>query len=204
MRDELEAILAVRPDFSPAHPVTHNPVMRKPPIPQGKLHVDEPKAAQVLDFGNAVYAFALRCLGRAFGEADDPTESRRALVNASLTAMRDLAPIMDLLARLPANTDTPGKTAGLTFTMQRSTVGFTQQKAAWALLTERAREIAEASSTMTQEIDGELGRIGQDFASIARTLEQKAPLGVARPPAPVTPSTAAGTSRTPSESPAGG
>ncbi|MGA7124554.1 MAG: ferritin-like protein [Polyangiaceae bacterium] len=182
VRNELDAILAARPDFSPAHPVARNPVMRKPPIPEGKLHVNEPKAAQVLDFGNAVYAFALRCLGRAFGEADDPTDSRRALVEASLTAMRDLAPIMDLLARLPANTETPGKTAGLTFTMQRSTVGFSQQRAAWSLLAERAREIADASSAVVRDVDGELAPIGRDFATIARTLEQKTPLGGATAP----------------------
>ncbi len=180
VRDELQTILASRPEFSPAHPVARNPVMRKPPVPQGKVHIDAPQAARVVDFGNAVYAFALRCLCRSFGEAEDPAESRRALIDASFTAMRALAPIMDRLARLPANTALAGTTAGLTFTMQRSTVGFSQQHAAWAILAERAREIALASSTVAEGIDGGLGSVGKDFASIAETLERRAPKGIAR------------------------
>ena len=40
VRDELRATLAARPDFEPAHPVARNPVMRKPPLPQGKVHIE--------------------------------------------------------------------------------------------------------------------------------------------------------------------
>ncbi|MCU0683233.1 MAG: ferritin-like protein [Polyangiaceae bacterium] len=175
VRDELRATLAARPDFEPAHPVARNPVMRKPPVPQGKVHLDDPAAAHVVDFGNAVYAFALRCLGRAFGEADDPTEARRLLIEASLTAMRDLAPIMQLLARLPASHAQPGTTAGLTFTMQRFTVGFTQQRAAWALLAERAGEIETVARRLARDIDGSLEPVGQDFGALADSIARANP-----------------------------
>jgi Ferritin-like len=175
VRDELAARLADNPGFSPAHPVARNPVMRKPPEPAGKVHIDDPQAARVVDFGNAVYAFALRCLGRAFGEADDPKSSRRVLVEASLTAMRDLAPIMDLLARMPASPLWPGTHAGLTFTTQRFGVGFSQQRAAWTLLAERAVEIARAGERLAREVDGSLDRVSADFASLASGLERAAP-----------------------------
>jgi CDGSH-type Zn-finger protein/uncharacterized Fe-S cluster protein YjdI len=108
-------------------------------------------------------------------------ESRRALVQGSLTAMRDLAPIMQLLARMPAQRATRGATAGLTFTMLRSTVGFTQQRAAWALLAERAREIEAAASRLSGEVDPSLARIGGDFGSLASTLERATPSGRVEP-----------------------
>ena len=79
VRDELRARLHARPDFAPAFPVARNPVMRRPPEPLGKVYVDDANAARLLDLGNAVYGFALRCLARAFGEADDPVASRQAL-----------------------------------------------------------------------------------------------------------------------------
>lgn len=175
VRDELVAMLAARPGFSPTHPVARNPVMRKPPIPQGKVHVDDPRAARVLDFGNAIYAFAVRCLGRAFGEAEDPRPARRTLVEASFTAMRNLAPTMQLLARLPASPSLPGVNAGLSFTMQRSTVGFSQQHAAWALLAERAGEIARAGEAIARDVDPSVARTAQAFATLAAALADAEP-----------------------------
>jgi CDGSH-type Zn-finger protein/uncharacterized Fe-S cluster protein YjdI len=176
VRDELRAALAARPAFAPAHAVARNPVMRKPPVPKGKVHIDAPETALVLDFGNAVYSFALRCLARAFGESEDPMAARRALVEGSFTAMRDLAPVMQLLARLPATrAGAAAGTAGLTFTMQRSTVGFSQQQAAWSVLAERASEIAAVAAGLAARLDPVLARVGEDFGALAQTLERVRP-----------------------------
>jgi len=136
VRGEYEALLARRPDFAPALPVARNPVMRKPPDPRGKVHVDHAQSAPVLDIGNALYALALRCLGRAFGQADDGPEARGALIDGSFEAMRLLAPVSQLLCRLPASESRSDVLAGLSFTMQRSTVGFSQPSVAWTLLAE--------------------------------------------------------------------
>jgi CDGSH-type Zn-finger protein/uncharacterized Fe-S cluster protein YjdI len=192
VRDELDELTRARPRFSPAHPAARNPVMRKPPEPRGKVHVVDPGAARVLDLGNAVYAFSLRCLARAFGEADDPPAARARLVESSFAAMRELGPLMQLLATMPANPAYPGATAGLTFTMQRSTVGFSQQRAAWAILAERAREIAKVGESVGKEVHRTAAQTAETFARVARTLEGAAPgapaaartaLPVAPPPA---------------------
>lgn len=145
IRDELEALRRANPDFAPAHPVARNPVMRAPPDPRGKVHVSEPRAARVLDLGNAVYFFALRCLARAFGTSDESPSSRSALVAASLTSMRQLALIMQRLSAMPASASHPGVNAGLSFTMQRSNVGFSSRRSAHRVLVERAEEIAAAA-----------------------------------------------------------
>ena len=176
VREELKALVAERPGFVPALPVARNPVMRKPPDPRDKVHVDHPKSARVMDLGNALYAFALRCLGRAFGEAADGPVARRTLVEASVDAMRLLSPVSHLLCRLPASESQPGVNAGLSFTMQRSTVGFSQPNVAWAVLTERAREIAAACSARSDE--PALRGVGEDLFRLAERLER------ARPDAP--------------------
>jgi CDGSH-type Zn-finger protein/uncharacterized Fe-S cluster protein YjdI len=189
VRDEFEALTRARPSFAPANPVPRNPVMRKPPEPAGKVHIEDPSTARVLDLGNAVYAFALKCLARAFGQADDPPAARARLVEASLTAMRDLAPTMQLLATMPAGPSHPGVTAGLTFTMQRSNMSFVQQGAGWAVLAERAREIAVGAETIAREVHPGVSRIAKDFGALATALARG-------------PGTASAAARTPAPSPA--
>ncbi len=175
VRDELEALTRARPSFVPAHPAARNPVMRKPPEPRGKVHIDDARSARVLDLGNAIYAFALRCLGRAFGQAEDASSARARLVEASLTAMRELAPLMQWLAAAPAGSAGPGINAGLTFTMQRSTVGFSQQRAAWAILVERAREIASSADAIGRDVAPVASRAARSFAELAATLANAGP-----------------------------
>jgi len=179
VRGELDLLTKKNPAFAPAHPCARNPVMRKPPVPLGKVYIDDPKAARLLDLGNAVYAFALRCLGRAFGESDDPPAARTRLVDASLTAMHELAPLMQTLASLPASPSASGVNAGLTFTMQRSAMGFSQQRAAWGVLIERAREIAQTAETLAQDVDAAAKRTADAFASLASTLTDAAPVDLA-------------------------
>jgi CDGSH-type Zn-finger protein/uncharacterized Fe-S cluster protein YjdI len=166
--------------------------MRRPPEPQGKVHVDDPSSARILDLGNAVYAFALRCLARAFGQAEDSAALRARLVAGSLTAMRELAPLMQRLAAMPAGASAPGINAGMTFTMQRSTVGFSQQTAAWAILVERAREIAATASRLAREVDPLAERTAQAFDELATRLNDASPAAnpnakVALPLAPPSP-----------------
>jgi CDGSH-type Zn-finger protein/uncharacterized Fe-S cluster protein YjdI len=175
VRDEYRALVAERPDFVPAMPVARNPVMRKPPDPQGKVHIGDPTAASLLDLGNAVYGLALRYLGRAFGQAEDSRQARAALVDASVTAMQLLTPIADLLCRLPASPERPDVNAGLTFTMLRSTPGFSQQRAAWEVLSERAREVAAGSLALAKGLDPSLEAVATSLASMADRLDRVAP-----------------------------
>jgi CDGSH-type Zn-finger protein/uncharacterized Fe-S cluster protein YjdI len=181
VRDELKDLSAARPDFAPAWPVARSPVLRRPPDPRGKTYVDHPTTSRVLDLGCSVYTFALRCLARAFGHADDPA-ARQLLIGASLESMRLLAAIGELLCRLPASETKPGVTSGLSFTMQRSQLGFSQPAAAWPLLGRRAREIAAASELLATDDARSLESVGHAFAAIAERLEARAePSRITRP-----------------------
>lgn len=195
VRDEYRALLAARPAFEPAWPVARNPVMRKPPDPQRKVHVDEPKAARVIDLGNAIYGHALRVLGRAFGRAEDSIAARRALFDVAIDLMTLLSPVAELLCTMPASSAHPGTNAGLSFAMARSTAG-PDQTAIWPVLIERTRELAGSCANAGASIDASLDVVAKRLGDLATRLEEASPVAkteAKRAPAPTTPASAPST-----------
>lgn len=170
VRDELAAMTAADPGFAPAWPVARNPVMRKPPTPEGKVHVDAPQAAALLDLGNAGYGLMLRCLMGAFGQPAATDPDRRAFYDAAIGLMHVVAPVAERLARLPASTGAE-PTAGLTFTLPRSIAPIPDPGVALAVVAERAGELARAAHAVTggfadlAAIPAGLDRIAADLAS---------------------------------------
>ncbi len=146
IREEYQALLAARPDFKPGRPAAHNPVMRRPPNPEGKLWVAAEPAASLLDLGNAIYNHSLRCL--ALGYAGVDRAAQRALVDAAIELMRILTPVAEALTALPANDDSPGCTAGLSFATLRSASALPPEPGAIAVLVERLRDIAARATSI--------------------------------------------------------
>ncbi len=175
VRDEYRAFSKARPDFAPAHPVARNPVMRKPPTPLGKVHVQEPKAARTMDLGNAVYGHMLRLLGRAFGQSEDSPEARGVLVDAAIECMTIVSPLAEALALLPADAQNPSVHAGLSFAVARSTMG-SQQCGAWPLLAERTRELASACADAAKALDSSLEECARRLGAIALRIDRAAPV----------------------------
>jgi hypothetical protein len=117
---ELEAEIAKDPGFAPAWPVADSPVLRRPPEAEGKVFVDHPVAAPLLDFACATYGLLLRCLAQCFGRSGaDAQTSQGALMAAAIELMHALGEASTALARLPATAEAPGTHAGMTFTMLR-------------------------------------------------------------------------------------
>jgi uncharacterized Fe-S cluster protein YjdI len=174
VRDEYRTLVKAHPDFQPAHPVARNPVMRKPPAPLGKVHVDEPRAARLMDLGNALYGHTLRLLTRAFGQAQDSPAQRRALFDAAIDIMMMMSPIAELLCRMPAGDANPGVNAGLSFAMARSTMG-AQQCANWPLLAERTRELASGFAEAAKDLGPLLASTATRLLDVASRLEQSSP-----------------------------
>jgi CDGSH-type Zn-finger protein/uncharacterized Fe-S cluster protein YjdI len=87
---------------------------------------------------------------------------------------------------LPASEERRDVNAGLTFTMLRSTSGFSQQGAAWMVLGERAREVAAGSLALAKSLDPSLEAVATSLASLADRLDRIAPAapGSAATPAP--------------------
>jgi CDGSH-type Zn-finger protein/uncharacterized Fe-S cluster protein YjdI len=113
-------LLAREPGFVAARPVARNPVMRRPPVPDGLVWIDAEPAATILDLGNAAYSLMLRSLSAVFSPLALDDETKNATSEMCLLAMHVVAPVADHLTTLPASTTVPGLNAGLTFTMSRS------------------------------------------------------------------------------------
>lgn len=117
IRTAYEALLKDKPGFSPAYPAAHNPVMRKPPDPRGRVWIqfDEPRA--VLDLANAVYNHMLRCLAQGFGDSDQ--SRKRVFLDGAIDLMFALDPLARELARMKANSEDTCN-AGLSFATLRA------------------------------------------------------------------------------------
>ena len=168
VRDELAALAAADPGFAPAWPVARNPVMRKPPTPEGKVHVDAPETARLLDLGNAAYGLMLRCLMGAFGQPAASQSLRRSLYDAAIDLMHAIVPVAEQVARLPATTRSPTPTAGLTFTLPRSITPISDARLL-RIIAERADEIAKASSAILAG-RADLANVPEELAQIAAAL----------------------------------
>ena len=142
VRKEYADFLAANPNFAPAFPVAHNPVMNRPQDASHRVFVDSPEAARVLDLANAVYAHALRCLVQAYGRERGGT-AKRQLVDTAIDLMMILGEIGPHLASLPASHSHPGVNAGVTFSMLRDVARLPEGAGERRIIAERFVDIAK-------------------------------------------------------------
>lgn len=140
IKKEWAGLLDDDPSFEPAHPAAHDPVMRRPARDVERRWITHPRAAELLDLGNAVYGFMLVLLEQVFAPGRTSAQ-RRASLDATIGLMHLLSPIASALVRTPAD-DSGAVTAGLTFAVPRH---FGQRAPGVAAITavERMRELAD-------------------------------------------------------------
>jgi CDGSH-type Zn-finger protein/uncharacterized Fe-S cluster protein YjdI len=147
IRAEYDALLAADPAFAPARPAAHNPVMRRPPSPEGKVWIEAPRAAAVVDLANAIYAHMLRLLVQAFGRPGDVGE-KAALMDAAIDLMFAMSPVAAHATTLPARLDAEVPTAGMSFATLRGFAPLPQGPAEWRMLSERLAELAAGAARL--------------------------------------------------------
>jgi hypothetical protein len=157
IRRELGDLTADDPSFVPAWPVADSPVLRQPPEPEGKVFIDHPESAALLDFACATYGLLLRCLVQCFGRRGaEGQAARKAMMSAAIDLMHVVGHAATALARLPASRSVADVNAGMTFTMLR---GVEPLQPGWAekrLLTERAQALVSAAGRHGKEIHDSL------------------------------------------------
>ncbi len=121
-----------------------NPVMRKPPAPEGKTFVDEPSAALALDFANALYGAMLRALVQGFAECEPGR--KRAFLDTAIDGMFAIGPVAQYLTSLPASPRAPDLNAGMTFAMLRDVAPMPGGAGAAMVLSERLRQLADGAA----------------------------------------------------------
>lgn len=160
IRSEWDELAQVDPDFAPAWPAAHDPVMRRPADESARLWITEPRSARHLDLGNAIYGTMLAVLAQTFGERDAGLQ--RVLMRSSVELMEASAAIATALARMPADAGRPGVNAGMTFAVPRNTARRPSGRALEHLL-ERTRELRAGAEALLEGETAEkaLRRLGQ-------------------------------------------
>ncbi|MBB4100759.1 ferritin-like domain-containing protein [Sphingomonas kyeonggiensis] len=168
IRDEFRELKAANPDFAPAHPAAVNPVLRKPPHPEGKVWLENPEAVATVDVANAIYVLALRLLAGAY--AVPRPDARKALYTGCAVALMHAIDAMGTrAARLPAGPSNPGCNAGVSFTALREASALPQGPSAHELYVERMDELYAAVDAM-DVADPKCAHVGQILQSQAARL----------------------------------
>jgi CDGSH-type Zn-finger protein/uncharacterized Fe-S cluster protein YjdI len=172
IKNELLALRAANPQFDPAHPVARNPVMRQPVQSAGRVYVNRPETALVLDLANSLYGLMLRCLAQSYGRGEDGQDEKRLMLNTAIELMFVLVPIAEHLATLPANDHEPTVNAGVTFTMLRDVGKMPAGGAERLVLRERVNQIARRAQTVLVNMIGH-EKLGQKLTDLALKFEEK-------------------------------
>jgi hypothetical protein len=149
IRREWLELEAVNPSFVPYLPAAHDPVMRKPVEGRKRVWITEPRAARLLDLGNALYALTLTVLQQIYADSF-PQDARKVLVEVAIGLMHGCAEIGTGLASLPAQSDGP-VSAGLSFAVPRNLHALPPEsctRIVWSRLTE-LHKVADALSMPT-------------------------------------------------------
>jgi CDGSH-type Zn-finger protein/uncharacterized Fe-S cluster protein YjdI len=194
IRDELLALKASNPGFQPAFPAAHNPVLRAPPVHEGRVWIENEAAVQSVDLANCGYALMLRLLAHAY-VVPRPQPDKVLAVELALGLMHAVTPLAERAARLPAGPSNPTCHAGMTFTALRNTAPLPPGAGAWRCFSERLAEMAEAGAALDQS-DPRVARAARILAKLAKRGERAFELAAAPPAAltrtvPATPARAA-------------
>ena len=172
IRDEFAALKTKNPDFVPAWPAAVNPVLRRPPTPEGKVWIEAPEAIATVDLANSCYQLMLRLLGYAYS-VKHPHPEKAAAVDLAVALMRAATLLGERAARLPAGPSNPHCRAGMSFTALRDSAPFTQGDAARRFFVERLHEFAEVSAELAAGGDARARAAAKLIAGLAVEATQR-------------------------------
>ncbi|MBV8209031.1 MAG: CDGSH iron-sulfur domain-containing protein [Burkholderiaceae bacterium] len=167
VRGELAASTQANPDFSPAYPAATNPVLRRPPRPEGRVWIENPEAVATVDLANASYALMLRLLAYAYA-APLSDSARSAAPDLGVALMRAITLLGEHAARLPAGPSNPGCHAGVSFITLRDAAALPAGPAAHGFLLERMQEIAAGARELAQRGAPRLVEASVQYESILK------------------------------------
>ncbi|MDB5959211.1 MAG: hypothetical protein JWP59_505 [Massilia sp.] len=165
IKEEYQRLQAARPAFHPSRDVARNPVMRAP-LADERVHITAPAATAVLDAANAAYALMLRALGAVYDTGADCPQRRQALLGCATGMMALLARLSERLTTLPADAG-DGVRAGVSFTVLRSTEGWTPGVDSAALVLEQLASIRaqlprlEMDTAVLAKVDALIARLAE-------------------------------------------
>jgi CDGSH-type Zn-finger protein/uncharacterized Fe-S cluster protein YjdI len=165
IRLELRALKAASRSFQPAFPAAINPVLRRPPRPEGRVWIENEDAAQCVDLANAAYGLMIRLIAYAYG-VPRPAPAKAAAVDLGIGLMQAVTFLAERAVRLPAGPSNPDCHAGVTFVALRDAAGFPPGVPAHRFFIERLGELAKGAATVDTE-DFRTSRAARLLADLA-------------------------------------
>ena len=166
VRTELRALMAKNPDLAPAHPAATNPVLRRPPRPEGRVWLENPDAVAAVDLANACYGLMLRLLAYAYA-VRGPSAEKSLAVDLAIGLMQAVMPLAERAARLPAGPSNPQCNAGLSFIALRDSAALPPGPAARRLFVERFEQLAEGAAALRASGDARAVAAADQLAALA-------------------------------------
>jgi len=175
IRDEYDALLRANPDFRPAFPAAHNPVLRPPMGRTGRVWIEHEEAAETVDLANTGYAVMLRLLAHSYSIAR-PSPEKALAIDLSMGLMRAMTLLAERAARLPAGPSNPDCNAGVSFTALRDAASLPPGASTRRFFSERLNEMAKAARALAENGDPRV----TEAARIIDALAERAERGFAR------------------------
>jgi len=189
IRSELAALSAKNPAFAPAFPAATNPVLRRPPRPEGRVWLENPDAVAAVDVGNASYGLMLRLLAYAYA-VHGPSAEKSLVVDLAIGLMQAIAPLAERAARLPAGPSNPHCNAGLSFAALRDAAALPPGRAARRVFVERFAQLADGAAELRPSGDPRALAAADALAALAARAAREFDLSAPRPAAPAAAPTA--------------
>jgi CDGSH-type Zn-finger protein/uncharacterized Fe-S cluster protein YjdI len=191
VRAQLRELMRKNPQFAPALAAATNPVLRRPPRPEGRVWLENDEAFATVDLGNACYALMLRLLGYAYS-VRGPSPEKSLSVDLAIGLMRAVAPLAERAARLPAGPSNPQCNAGLSFVALRDAGPFPRGVAARRLFVERCGQLAATGARLAAGCsEARLHSAAAQLGALARRATRGFELGAEAIPAAAAPAGAA-------------
>jgi hypothetical protein len=152
MLDEYLALRGDDPSFDPTRPIELAHV--RPPASGAEVTlITAPFSARVTDLLNAVYEVVLQMLSRYFANTDESPAQLATLSDVAVTLMFGaVKPLGGLVTQLPIGPERPGRTVGPALELfYEVDYLLPHRDAAWAIMAERLREIAELATRCRNE-----------------------------------------------------
>jgi CDGSH-type Zn-finger protein/uncharacterized Fe-S cluster protein YjdI len=194
IRAEYQQLLAADPSFVPAFPAATNPVLRRPPRPEGRVWLEDERAIATVDLANAAYGLMQRLLAYTYAvPCGDPDKTLS--LDLSIGLMHVLTPLAERAARLPAGPSNPMCHAGVSFIALRDASPLPPGPGARRFFRERFQQLAEGAERMREAGDPRTIAAASMLAKLAQRAKQG--FDLSRPaPWVVPPTTSASTAPT--------
>jgi CDGSH-type Zn-finger protein/uncharacterized Fe-S cluster protein YjdI len=188
IRTEYQAVLAADPSFVPAFPAATNPVLRRPPRPEGRVWIEDARAIATVDLANSAYGLMQRLLAYTYAVPTQDPDKALSL-DLAVGLMHALVPLAERAARLPAGPSNPGCHAGVSFITLRDSSALPPGPSARRFFLERFEQLAEAAARMQETGDARTVAAASIFSKLSQKATQGFDLSRAAPSAaaPVSP-----------------